>query len=375
MPPITDQKAQSVPSSGMQATSTSEVQATPVNDRASWNETLVRLPRPHVLQSWEWGAFKARHGWSATRWVLRDADAPPRAAALVLRRRLARLPWSVMYVPKGPILDHADGQAWEAVLAHLERLARRQRAIFVKIDPDVLADAPSITERLRERGWRPSAEQIQFRNTMTLDLRQDEETLLAAMKSKWRYNVRLAERKGVTVHPGGVDDLPLLYDLYRETALRDGFVIRPLSYYRDAWNSFIESGLAQPLIAEVAGDAVAMLILFRFGARAWYMYGASRNRHRDKMPNHLLQWGAIRWARSAGCTVYDLWGAPDELDEDDPLWGVYRFKQGFGAAWVRHIGAYDYPTSRLGYWIYSVAMPRVLALMRRRHWKLARQGF
>jgi len=388
MPSIAEQKGQAastsevqaIPTSGTQAASTSgmqaspasRLQASPVGDRASWNETLLRLPQPHVLQSWEWGAFKARHGWAATRWVLRDEGGTPRAAALVLRRRLARLPWGVMYVPKGPILDHADDQAWEAVLAHLERLARGGRAIFVKIDPDVRADTSSVTERLRERGWRPSAEQIQFRNTMTLDLRQDEESLLAAMKSKWRYNVRLAERRGVTVRPGGVDDLPLLYDLYRETALRDGFVIRPLSYYRDAWNSFIERGLAQPLIAEVAGDAVAMVILFRFGERAWYMYGASRDRHRDKMPNHLLQWQAIRWAKAASCSVYDLWGAPDELDEGDPLWGVYRFKQGFGAAWVRHIGAYDAPTSRLGYWLYSGAKPRVLALMRRRHWKLAR---
>jgi lipid II:glycine glycyltransferase (peptidoglycan interpeptide bridge formation enzyme) len=338
-----------------------------VHDRATWNQALLRLPQPHVLQSWEWGAFKARHGWSATRWLLKEGEETPRAAALVLRRRLPRLPLGLLYVPKGPILDHADGEAWDAVLAHLERLARRQRAIFVKIDPDVGADETTITDRLLDRGWRPSPEQIQFRNTIMLDLTQDEESLLAAMKSKWRYNIRLAGRKGVTVSSGADNDLPLLYDMYSETALRDGFVIRPVEYYRDAWNSFIERELAQPLIAKVDGDAVAMVILFRFGDRAWYMYGASRNQHRDKMPNHLLQWQAIRWAKSVGCNLYDLWGAPDELDESDPLWGVYRFKQGFGARLVRHIGAYDFPSSRLWYWIYMVVMPRLLALMRRRY--------
>lgn len=345
------------------------MQLTLVDDRATWNETLLCLPRPHVLQSWEWGAFKTRHGWSATRWLLRDSDGTPRAAALVLRRQLSYLPFGLLYVPKGPVLDHADAQAWKAILTHLEQLARRQRALFVKIDPDVSADDNAIAGRLRERGWCPSAEQIQFRNTLTLNLTQDEETLLRTMKSKWRYNIRLAGRKGVTVRSGTAEDLSLLYDMYHKTALRDRFVIRPFEYYQDAWGSFIEQGLAHLLIAQVDGAAVAMVMLFRFGDRAWYMYGASQNQHRDKMPNHLLQWQAMHWAKSAGCAVYDMWGAPDEPVESDPMWGVYRFKQGFGATLVHNIGAYDYPATRLGYWLYTVAMPRLLAFMRRRHWR------
>jgi lipid II:glycine glycyltransferase (peptidoglycan interpeptide bridge formation enzyme) len=340
-----------------------------IDDGAVWNRALLCLPRPHILQSWEWGAFKSRHGWSATRWLVRDADGTERAAALVLRRQLARLPFGLLYVPKGPIVDYADTKACETILAHLERLTRTQRAIFVKIDPDVGVDNVPFIDRLLERGWRSSAEQIQFRNTMTLDLTQEEDVLLAAMKSKWRYNVRLAGRKGVRTQPGTMGDLALLYELYRETSLRDGFVIRPFQYYQDAWGSFIQSGSAYPLIATVDGDPVAMMILFRYGDRAWYMYGASRDLHRDKMPNHLLQWEAIRWAKAVGCTVYDLWGAPDEPVETDPMWGVYRFKNGFGASLERHIGAYDYVSSRFGYWNYSVLMPRLLSLMRRIYWK------
>ena len=341
-----------------------------VNDRTTWNQALLKLPGPHVLQSWEWGAFKSRQGWSATRWLVNDSQGTARAAALVLRRQISRLPFGLLYVPKGPIVDYGDGQASEAILAQLEHLARSRRSVFVKIDPDVDVNDTFFIDRLAERGWR-SSEQIQFRNTMTLDLTQHEETLLAAMKSKWRYNVRLAARRGVTVQPGTIDDLPMLYDMYRETSLRDGFVLRPFQYYRDAWGSFIKSGLAWPLIARVDGDAVAMVIIFRFGDRAWYMYGASLSQHRDKMPNHLLQWEAIRWARSVGCTVYDFWGAPDELAENDPMWGVYRFKQGFGATLVQHIGAYDYVGSRLWYWVYTVVMPRLLNLMRRRYWERA----
>jgi peptidoglycan pentaglycine glycine transferase (the first glycine) len=344
------------------------MEAIAVNDRAAWNQVLLGLPEPHVLQSWEWGEFKARYGWSATRWVLRDAGGKPRGGALVLRRQLSRLPFGLLYVPKGPIIDRDDVEAWDAVLAHLEHLGRTQRAVFVKIDPDVEIAQASVTKSLQRRNWRPSVEQIQFRNTMTLDLTQDEENLLAAMKSKWRYNIRLAERKGVMVRLGTINDLPLLYDMYRETSIRDGFVIRPFDYYIDAWGSFIDAGLACPLVAMVNGDAVAMVILYRYGDRAWYMYGASRNQHRNKMPGNLLQWEAMRWAKSEDCRIYDLWGAPNEPDESDPMWGVYRFKQGFGAQLVRHIGAYDYASSAPLYWMYSVAMPRVLGLMRRRYW-------
>jgi len=252
----------------------------------------------------------------------------------------------------------------DRTLADLIEVARRDRAIFIKIDPDL---APADGAILLDRGWRLSAEQIQFRNTMLIDLTPSDDQLLAAMKSKTRYNVRLAEKKGVRVRSGSVADLDRLYAMYAETARRDGFIIRPIDYYRDAWGSFIQSGLAQPLIAEVAGEAVAGLILFTFAQRAWYMYGMSRNAHREKMPNYLLQWAAMQWAKARGCAVYDLWGAPDELSEADSMWGVYKFKEGLGGVFTPHAGAHDFVISRFGYWLYSVAMPRVLNLMRRRH--------
>jgi len=386
--------------------------------RTQWNAALAELPAAHVLQTWEWGAFKSRYGWQPTRYLFQyprtdrwewnagpEADRP-RAAASVLTRRLFQYPrtdrWAetcsvplyplcppyqapwcrlvyahlpaVMYVPKGPALDYGDTILLEQVLAHLEATARRERALFVKIDPDVRADTAegeAAVETLRRRGWRASREQIQFRNTILLELTRSPDELLAAMKSKWRYNVRLAARKGVTVRRGTLTDMPLLYRMYAETAARDGFVIRPEAYYHDAWGAFIEAGLAQPLIAEVEGEPMAMVLIFHFAGRAWYMYGASRAVHREKMPNHLLQWEAMRWAREQGCIVYDMWGAPDVLDESDPLWGVYRFKRGFGGEFVKHIGAWDFPVSRPGYWLYTGVMPRVLATMRWRYQRLA----
>jgi lipid II:glycine glycyltransferase (peptidoglycan interpeptide bridge formation enzyme) len=276
-----------------------------------------------------------------------------------------------MYVPKGPALDYSDDELLKRVLATLEDVARRYHAISIKIDPDVCLEKPSspsaqVVSTLEGQGWRLSSEQIQFRNTILIDLTREEDELLMAMKSKTRYNVRLAGRRGVKVRLGGLTDLPLFYDMYIETSTRDEFIIRPFAYYRHAWQAFVEANLAQLFIAEYEGQPLAGLILFRFGKKAWYMYGASRDLHRNLMPNHLLQWEAMRWAKSQGCTVYDMWGAPDVLDESDPMWGVYRFKEGFGGQFVRHIGAYDHPVSHLLYRLYMVTVPRYLEVLRRR---------
>ncbi len=336
---------------------------TQINDRHRWQAALLSLPSPHVLQSWDWGEVKYRHGWTPTRLLWQEGERPI-AAAQVLRRALPRTPWGILYVPKGPILDHAQDAHLARVLDDLEAFTRHERALFCKVDPDT--NLPQVRQALAGRGWRYSGEQIQFRNTALLDLAPAEDDLLMSMKSKSRYNIRLAYRRGVEVRAGGKSDVPLFYAMYAETGERDGFLIRPLDYYRDAWVTFLKASLAHMLLAEVEGQAVAGLILFRFGTTAWYMYGASTSEHRERMPNYALQWEAIRWAKAAGCTSYDLWGAPDALEEDDPLWGVWRFKEGLGATFAPHLGAYDYPARRFLYWAFAVALPRYRARLRRR---------
>ncbi len=345
----------------------------------TWDRTLARLPHAHALQSWAWGQFKSRWGWEVMPLTLSVAGNSweAAAAALVLKRKTPRLPFSILYVPKGPALDYHDVELRRRVLAQLEGLARRERAIFIKIDPEVVQSWGLEAERvsptgaavmrdLKGRGWLPSEEQVQFRNTVELPLESSEEQLLAAMKPKTRYNIRLAERKGVTVREGTAADFPTIAALYQETAARDGFTVRPPAYYLDGWTALYDAGLAWPLVAEVEGRPVAAVIIVRFADRAIYMYGASSSAERERMPNHLLQWEAIRRAKAEGYRVYDFWGAPDVFDESDRLWGVWRFKAGFNAEVVRFIGAWDYTSRPLLYRLYTQAIPRYLDLLRSR---------
>jgi lipid II:glycine glycyltransferase (peptidoglycan interpeptide bridge formation enzyme) len=156
--------------------------------------------------------------------------------------------------------------------------------------------------------------------------------------------------------------------------IRDGFVIRNETYYREVWNAFlfnkVQKRLDQPaadaLIAEYEGEPIAGVLIFRFAGKAWYLYGMSRSSHRDMMPNYLLQWEAIKRAKAAGCELYDLWGAPDDFVETDPLWGVFRFKEGLGGTVHRYLGAWDLPVNGMLYKLYTKTLPGILDIMRQR---------
>ncbi len=376
-------------------------------DAQVWNSLISNFPDSHILQTWEWGDVKSQYGWrpihaiwyeKPDRSYISTVDQQleellPRAAALILQRdiKIRGFPTGLklLYVPKGPLLhDWSNAALRTRVLDDLKTITERQRATFIKLDPDVRIGTgfpgqsgaqqdmlgESVLKELEARGWRYSNEQIQFANTVTLDLSASEDELLARMKPKTRYNVRLAERKGVKVRLGSARDLDLLYQLYAETAVRDGFVIRSIDYYHTLWTTFLNAGMVEILIAEVDEQPIAALILFRFQRKAWFLYGMSREMHREKMPNYLLQWEAIRQSKRAGCDTYDLWGAPYQFVESDPLWGVYRFKDGLGGQVVRHIGAWDLPVRMTGYRLFTQLIPRILAVMRSQGMARTKQG-
>jgi len=367
---------------------------------SNWNELISDLPNPHFLQTYEWGQVKAKYGWSPLyavwgadgKWTVESDPSSlttyqlPIAAALILKRQIIRNGFaarlSVLYSPKGPLLDWENESLRNRVLNDLQSFAKKQGAIFLKCDPDVVlgtgvpdseGEVPEnsgqvVMSEMKRRGWEYSSDQIQFRNTVLIDLNPTEDEMLARMKQKTRYNIRLAEKKGVSLRIGALGDLPMLYKMYAETSVRDGFVIRDEEYYKTVWTLFMNSSepTCEPIIAEVDGEPVAAIFVFYFAGRAYYVYGMSRNLHREKMPTYLLQWEAMKRAKAKGCTVYDLWGAPEVFDESDSMWGVYRFKEGLGGKVVRTLGAYDFAPSPFWYKVYSEVIPRVLDMMRSR---------
>jgi peptidoglycan pentaglycine glycine transferase (the first glycine) len=363
-------------------------------DAKSWDQLIGSLPNPHLLQTWEWAQVKVKYGWQAMPFVWRDQANAPVAAAMMLKRAIPvggfAKKMCVLYAPKGPLMDWSDAVLCQRVLDDLQNLAKRQGAIFIKSDPDLILgtgipgsenDAPHpggqvVRSELERRSWVFSQDQIQFRNTVIIDLSPSEEEMLARMKQKTRYNIRLAEKKGVTVRAGSVIDLPMLYRMYAETSVRDGFVIRDEGYYQTVWQIYMQNSVvgrqsfiipyAEPLIAEFESQPIAAIVVFYFAGRAYYIYGMSREAHREKMPNHLLQWEAMRRAKAAGCKVYDLWGAPDEFNESDGMWGVFRFKEGLGGQVVRTLGAWDYMPGPMLYKLYTQTLPKVLDIMRSR---------
>lgn len=340
------------------------------------------MPEPHLLQGWEWGEIKSRFGWQPEYKQWHGSDGSLTAAAMIMTRTVSlggfRTPLKVMYVPRGPLLDWHDTQTVSTVLTDLANLAAERHAVWLKIDPEAVIACgedpanssqvgalPGLTQTLPKLGWHYSANQVQFKNSVWIDLSRPLDEIIAGFKQKTRYNIRLAQKKGVTVRVATAQDFEALYTLYAHTAGRDGFIIRSKAYYLQLWTLYLNAGLLTPLVAEVEGSMIGGLFLFHQFARSWYLYGMSGAEHRDKMPNHLLQWEAIRHAKAEGCLRYDMWGAPDHFSEQDRMWGVYRFKEGFSGQVVRTLGAWDYAPNKGLYFAFEKLFPAVLAYFRR----------
>ncbi len=331
--------------------------------QASWEQAVAAAQGGHILQSWAWGELKARFGWRVQRLAVGEASAQ------VLFRPLPVGLGTIAYVSKGPVVDFRRTESVQALLEGIGSLARQQHAILLKIEPDLEHD-PEVAGQLQALGFRPSPQEVQPRRTLLVDLNAEPEELLGRMKSKTRYNIRLAERRGVSIRAGDEADLPAFYQLMELTAERDGFGIHTQAYYETAHRLFVPSGHGCLLLAEYEGQLLAGLVVFAMcgnagGGTACYMYGASSDEHRNHMPTYLLQWEAMLWARDQGCSTYDLWGVPDEDEEtleaefmqrSDGLWGVYRFKRGFGGRLVRTIGAWDLVYAPLRYRLYTWAV-------------------
>ncbi len=291
------------------------------DDPAGWNARLLSLPYPHLLQSWEWGALQERFGWQLHRLAI-DLNDHPRAAASIQEGRGA-VPGggSFWYVPRGPALADADLEGWREWLAGIRALAARRRVLAVRVEPESRA----VGDLLLRAGYR-SEGHVQPPVSQIVDLSPEEGGIRAGFKPKTRYNLGLAERRGVTVE--ATRDVGLFTALVQETARRQGIQLPGRSYF-EALLEVLESN-SRLYVARAEGIALAAILVAGFGPTAYYLYGGDSRQRREMMPNYLLHWVAMREARRRGCRFYDLWGIIGQ--------GLQQFKAGFGGQTVHYLG-------------------------------------
>jgi lipid II:glycine glycyltransferase (peptidoglycan interpeptide bridge formation enzyme) len=322
---------------------------------SQWDAFVRAHPRAHLLQLSAWADLKSAYGWGTQRVAL-ESNGQIVAGAQVLLRRL---PWglgTVAYCPFGPLTNWSDSALVSATLQAVETLARQNRALFLKLEPGFDVPTPILTDF----GYHPG-KTVQPPNTIQLSL-DSEEALLGRMNQGTRRNIRKSEKFEVQVtqeRRGALDDFNAMLD---ETGQRQGFGVHVPAYYGRAFDLFTPSDEAALWMARYQGQALAGVFAFKVGTQAWYLYGASSQAERQRMAAFGAQWAAIRWALQAGCTTYDLYGIPDESEaaleaqfesRDDGLWGVYRFKRGWGGQVRRTVGAWDQVYNRPLYWLYQ----------------------
>jgi peptidoglycan pentaglycine glycine transferase (the first glycine) len=314
----------------------------PIVSLYDWTRFLTKYPDAHLLQTGEWGELKSAFGWKPVRLV------SGKEGVQILFRKLP-LGFRVGYIPKFPIRPNS-GAFNEEVWREVDLVCRKNRAIFLKLEPDVWQDDEPGESLLTNSNYQlqMSPQNIQPPRTIVVDIRGTEEEILARMKQKTRYNIRLAEKKGVTVRAW--NDTESFHKMMLLTGGRDRFGVHSRDYYQRAYELLHPKQMGELLVAEYEGKPLAALFVARYGHRAYYLYGASTDEERNRMPAYLLQWEAMRWAKVYRCEEYDLWGVPDEEEtmleakfetRHDGLWGVYRFKRGFGGEVKRAIQAMD----------------------------------
>lgn len=320
----------------------------PTVSLAEWNQYIQSQPNTHLLQTGEWGELKSAFGWKPI-WIINE-----KSGVQILFRKLP-LGFTVGYIPKLAVSFQQSAYS-QQLWREIDVVSKQNHAIFVKLEPDLWENQKPDTWNLE---LRTSPQNIQPPRTIIIDIKESEEAILSRMKQKTRYNIRLAEKKGVTIRAW--DDVESFHKMMLLTGRRDGFGVHSLEYYQRAYELLHPKQMGELLVAELEGKPLAALFVARNGNRAYYLYGASTDEERNRMPTYLLQWEAIKWAKACGCKEYDLWGVPDEEEttleanfekRHNGLWGVYRFKRGFGGQLKRAAQAMDRVYNPLLYWAY-----------------------
>lgn len=345
--------------------------------RAEWDGWLEGSPGGgHILQSYDWGEFKKSLGWRPVRLVLERDGEVVGVGQFLAYDTGPFVPGALWYCTKGPCLPWNDEEAVRIFFRGVLEVAGREGAHTIKIEPEVLEEQKDVKVLLLDGlGFRKARYDLNQKTTMLVDLRPSEEELLARMKGKTRYNVRLAARKGVeVVEPDFEEAWEAFYGFMEATADRAGYPIRrSQDYLHDNMREMHDAGRGRLFFAVHEGAPLAGIYVYTFGKKYWYIHGGSSNEKRNLMPNYLLQWEVMRWARQQGLVYYDMVGVPrpENLNENDSLWGVYRFKAGFGGEVADFLGCLDLPVKP----VRAAAWYRFEPVYYRLYYKLKREVF
>ncbi len=328
-----------------------------------YTEFTANHERSHILQSAEWG--KVKKEWTNEFVIVRDGNDKICGTMSILIRHIPMFPYTFMYAPRGPICDLHDKNVLEKLIAGAKEIAKQYKAMNLKIDTDTEITDTGYADIMKELGFKLrndyyNLEGVQARFLMRVDLKnKTEEELLAGFHNKTRYNIKVAQKHGVKIKVGTREDIPAFFELMRTTGERDGFMIRGIDYFYRMYDNL---GKYCRIFLAYAGDdeehmeCVSGTMAGLYGNKCLYLYGASGNKYRNHMPNYLIQWEMIRWSLENGCSVYDLRGVPGIIeDENNPIYGLYKFKKGFAGEATEMIGEFDYYFKPLSFKIFTFA--------------------
>lgn len=308
---------------------------------AEYEAFIQNHPKGHFGQSVEWARLKTE--WTFEAIIRRDEEGAIAGTMGLLIRKVPGT--AIMYSCRGPVCDLHDEEMVTALVNDAREVGKKYHACSLKLDTDTSVEDEEFRAICRKLGFTEpnhskNFEGIQPRFVFRLYLEgRNEEEILASFQQKTRYNIRVAIKKGVEVRLCGEEALPDFHRIMVTTGSRDNFVVRTEAYFRRMMRELGEH--ARLYMAYLDGKAIAGTLAIGYGDKVWYLYGASANEYRNVMPNYLLQWEMIKWAIERGARVYDFRGVSGDLSEDNPLYGLYRFKRGFNGEFTEFIGEMD----------------------------------
>ncbi len=326
---------------------------------------LRSSPKGHFAQSVRWG--RQKKAWQFCPVAVRGEDGSLCGCIGLLIRRLPLVPITILYACRGPVCDPKDTETLDMLVRGAKTVAAWHRGCVIKIDPAVSREDAEFSEALSALGFQPvrTKKLFQPKAVFRLELRgKTQEDLLTGFAPKHRYNLRLAQRRGVEIRSVGKDGIPVFSALMEQTARRDGFLPRPEWYFASLMEQFGED--IRLYLAYYQGVPIAGTMALGFGNKVWYLYGASGNEHRDAMPNYLLQWNMILWALERNCDWYDFRGVSGNQGAEERLEGLYRFKKGFGGTLTEFVGEWDLVLRPVGYGIWRLGLRLFDAVKARR---------